>query len=248
LVPKGLSERTYHEPFLGAASLFLAIRPDKAFLSDANPHLVSAYRTIRARPQEVARHLKRLAASDSSDRYYAIRDAYNEGSEAAIAAAQFVYLNRTSFNGIFRVNRAGAYNVPYGYKESPIFPSEDTLRSFSGRLKEATLRCLDYRKALGLARRNSFVYLDPPYPPLNGTSFFAHYTSDRFELDQQEEVAEVARRLVERGCLVMVSNADTPAIRRLYRSFSALRLDVTRSVSCKAEKHSVGELVLRSYP
>jgi DNA adenine methylase len=245
--PHEARSRTYFEPFLGAASLFFALRPTRAVLGDANKHLISAYDYVRRDPTAVARNLRALAAEDSTSTYYRVRDDYNRSDPSAVQTARFIYLNRTCFNGIFRVNKLGAFNVPYGHKAQPWFPGSSDLRAISGLLKAAELHAGDYRETLETADHCAFVYLDPPYPALNGTSNFTHYTMDRFNTANQHELASHVRELDARGCLVMVSNADTPLIRELYSGFDISELSVTRYVTCKAVKHRVGELVITNY-
>lgn len=245
--PSDVRERVYFEPFLGAASLFFSLRPLRSVLGDANNYLMSAYEFIRRDPSGVSRHLRSLAESDSESAFYQIRLRYNDSRPSAAQAARFIYLNRTCFNGIFRVNRQGDFNVPYGFKTQPWFPSLSDLRHTAAALQSAHLCAGDYRDTLSTARRGAFVYLDPPYPALNGTSNFTHYTMDRFSVRNQEEVAEVAHDLDRRGSLFMMSNADTPLIRRLYSQFHLLELSTTRFVTCKSIKHRVAELLIKNY-
>ena len=246
-VPADYMKRTYREPFLGAASLFLSLQPRKAVLSDLNRQLIDCYFAIRDQVTPVARMLRELARADNEGTYYEVRDQYVQSSTSGAQAARFIYLNRTCFNGIFRVNRAGQFNVPYGHRTNPIFPTAAQLRRVSSALNNASLQATDYQEALKGARNGDFVYLDPPYPPLNGTSFFAHYTPERFSRDDQEMLAELVQELDRRGCLVLMTNADTPHIRSLYRDFNAKKLPVTRYVTCKSTKHQVGELVVTNY-
>ena len=247
-VPRDYRVRTYHEPFLGAASLFLELRPKSAFLSDLNESLIRTFEHVRARPDLVARYLAKHEALDSSPYYYSIRDKYNQSRQSSCAqAARFIYLNRTCFNGVFRVNKRGRFNVPYGKLKHPLFPARSHLTQVSQALKNARLRVVPYREALDDAKAGDFVYLDPPYPPLNGTSFFRHYTRDLFDFADQEELARAAFRLRDRGCLLMISNADLPAIRQLYKGMCMTPLAVTRWVTCKNVKHSVSELLITTY-
>jgi len=248
LVPADVHKRIYHEPFLGAGSLFFALSHPNARLSDLNKHLVECYTAIRDHPDAISKALRRHAREDSEDHYYAVRELYNRSPAGLARAARFLYLNRTCFNGVFRVNREGEFNVPYGHKESPRFPSSMDLHHVSKTLKTAHLEVQDYQTALQQADTGDFVYLDPPYPPLNGTSYFTHYTADRFSLADQAQVAHSVQDLHSRGCLFMLSNADTGAIRRLYQGFGIHKLSVTRFVSASRKKHRVRELVITNYP
>ena len=245
--PDDAQGRRYYEPFLGAASLFLALRPNTAILSDANAHLIDTYKTVKRDPKAVAKRLAAYARRDCAEQYYRVRSLYNRSMPGVLQAARFIYLNRTCFNGIFRVNRDGKFNVPYGYRATPKFPSRTELSNLALALKRVKLHTSDYAAAIDRARSGDFIYLDPPYPPLNGTSFFAHYTMDRFGENDQLRLAKTVRMLAKRGCLILMSNADTPLVRKLYRGLHMRSLPVNRWVTCKASKHVVHELVITSY-
>lgn len=249
-VPPDINERVYREPFLGAGCLFFALQPQKAILSDANEHLISCYKVVRDEWRPVARNLRLYAARNSRDNYYRIRTRYNMENRhrfSAAQAARFIYLNKACFNGIFRVNQKGEFNVPYGWKEPPAIPSRLAMASASAALNRAVLRTQRFDKALESASEHDFVYLDPPYPPLNRTAYFTHYTRDRFNTEDQKKLAETVWALHRRGCLIIMTNADTSLIRRLYRGFYITSLPVTRFITCKAKKHIVRELVITNY-
>jgi DNA adenine methylase len=137
--------------------------------------------------------------------------------------------------------------VPYGYKDAPIFPSRAQLLAASRALKRASLLDFSYQQTLARLKGQAFVYLDPPYPPLNGTAFFTHYTKDRFGDSDQTTLAKTIKKLDKKGVQFLMSNADTPLIRELYASFDIVSLNVTRYVTCKTARHRVGELVIRNY-
>lgn len=239
----------YYEPFLGAGSMFFALAPERGVLSDLNGHLVRSFMFVRDRPELVAQYLRSHAANSSKEHYYRVRETYNRNrrSLSATQAARFIYLNRTCFNGIFRVNQKSEFNVPYGRIERPILPTAAELERASLLLKKVELRTSRFEDSVQNAAEGDFVYLDPPYPPLNGTAFFRHYTPGRFTAEDQERVARVAQELSARGCSVMMSNADTPFIRDLYSDFNISGLQVTRFVTCKARKLPVSELVITNY-
>jgi DNA adenine methylase len=146
-----------------------------------------------------------------------------------------------------RVNKRGEFNVPYGHKAEPIFPSSTHVSLASATLKRVRLEVGDFEKQVSEASRGDFMYLDPPYPPINGTSFFTHYTADRFSRPDQERVAASVRGLDAKGVRVMITNADLPWIRALYRGLNVAKLDVARFVSSQNKKHSVPELVITNY-
>jgi DNA adenine methylase len=246
-LPEEIGQRTYREPFLGGGSLFFALRPKAAILSDANEHLIRCYEFVRDEPRLVARYLQSHAAKDGEAHYYRVREEYNRSEFSAAQAARFIYLNKTCFNGIFRVNAQGKFNVPYGRKESPAIPSDNNLIATAGILKDTLLKASSYEKALEDASKGDFIYLDPPYPPLNGTAYFTHYTSDRFSEEDQKNLAKQVHELDRCGCLLMISNADTPLIRRLYRKYELVSLPVIRYLTCKSVRHKVKELVITNY-
>ena len=247
LLPADISKRTYREPFLGGGSLFFALQPNSAVLSDANEHLIKCYEFVRDHPILVARYLRLHAANDSEAYYYQVRSMYNNSDFSAAQAGRFIYLNKTCFNGIFRVNTKGKYNVPYGKKKSPAIPTENELIGIAALLKNASLRAASFEKALQNTSSGDFIYLDPPYPPLNGTAYFTHYTSDRFSAHDQKTLADYVRELDKRGCLLMITNADTPLTRKLYRGYNVVSLSVIRYLTCKHKRHKVKELVITNY-
>jgi DNA adenine methylase len=246
-LPAQFLNRKYHEPFAGAANLFFALAPRAARVSDLNEHLIECYRQVRDNYEKVAAYVREHERRDCEDHYYEMRDLYNRSAFGPAQAARFIYLNHTCFNGVFRVNRKGAYNVPYGDKPEPAFPSSADLARASKALRRATLSVSDYGSALTRVRAGDFVYLDPPYPPLNGTSFFTHYTPDRFDRDDQERLAAFVHELNHQGSLFMMTNADLTQIRRLYAGFKFWKLSVTRYVSCKGARYKVNELVITNY-
>lgn len=246
-VPENLNGARYHEPFAGAANLYFALAPRKASLSDLNEHLIACYSQIRTNHQKVAAHLREHVRNNSEEYYYEVRRIYNRSSAGPAQAARFIYLNRTCFNGVFRVNTDGEFNVPYGDKSNPIFPGTSDLAQISASLAKARLTACDYERALSKAEQDDFVYLDPPYPPLNGTANFTHYTADRFDSDNQLRLSAAVKQLSKRGVRFLMTNADLPQIRELYRPFHVAEISVTRYVSCKGARHRVGELVITNY-
>ena len=239
---------TYYEPFLGAGAVFLAYAPQRAILSDLNPDLVFAFTSVRNHPIEVAKKLYALGRRDSEKAYYSARDRFNACKQRNyLQAARFIYLNQTSFNGIYRVNKQGLYNVPYGFKITPRIPGKIELEATSAILKRATIKLADYSEITQEASKGDVVYLDPPYPPLNGTSFFTHYTKERFAHEDQVKVADTAHELRGRGCTVVITNADTPAIRKLYSTWNISEITRPRWVTSSCHKHKVIELIITSY-
>jgi len=246
-IPKDLSKRLYIEPFLGAGSLFFALQPSKAILSDYNKHLIECFIYVRNFPELVAHYLLEHRNNNSMKYYYEIRNKYNSSNPSVEQAARFIYLNKACFNGIFRVNQRGEFNVPYGRKEPPFLPNQKWLQKASIALKKATLKSLDFNEILSNAKKGDFIYMDPPYPPLNNTSNFTHYTKDKFNITDQRRLAESVYALNNRGCYIMMTNADIPLIRELYKKFKLISLSVRRYITCKSVKHEVSELIIRNY-
>lgn len=247
LLPEDVRTRTYREPFLGAGSLFFTLRPTRSVLSDLNEHLITCYESVRDAPLAVAAYIRGHARRNSVAYYYRVREEYNRGKFSAAQAGRFIYLNKTCFNGVFRVNQQGEFNVPYGDKKNPIFPDTQWLQEAGLALSSAALHTSPFNEALSNAGHGDFIYLDPPYPPINGTSYFTHYTPDRFGDASQRRLAAVVHDLDAQGCLFMMTNADTPLIRTLYKRFVLTELSVTRYVTCKARRYQIGELVVTNY-
>ncbi|MBM4149941.1 MAG: Dam family site-specific DNA-(adenine-N6)-methyltransferase, partial [Lentisphaerae bacterium] len=201
----------------------------------------------RNHPAEVLKQLHAFRSRNSEDEYYRIRDRFNMGGTPCVQAARFIYLNQTSFNGIYRVNTRGQYNVPYGFKEQPRIPTKTELESAARLLQNATIALADFKRVLEKAAARDVVYLDPPYPPLNGTSYFTHYTKERFGNEDQVEVAHTANSLRDRGCAVLVTNADTPLIRSLYAGWNIVEITRPRWITSSRHKHRVVELIIASY-
>jgi DNA adenine methylase len=246
-IPSNINDHVYYEPFFGSGSLFFAIRPQRAKLSDANEHLMECYKFVRDNPDLLAHYLRVHGSRTCEKYYYEVRNKYNRLGPCAAQAARFIYLNRTCFNGIFRVNLKGQFNVPYGWKEPPILPDRSWLRRASAILKKAKLKAAPFEEALEPASSGDFIYLDPPYPPLNSTSNFTRYTKDRFNEADQRRLADIVHDLDARGCLIMMSNADTPFIRQLFNLYNVFSLSVTRYITCKSKKHQVSELIITNY-
>lgn len=245
--PTDVRKRQYVEPFLGAGSMFFRLGPRRAVIGDSNENLMSCYAWLRESPELVARYLRVHVKNHSPRHYYQVRGQFNKFSWSAAQAARFIYLNRACFNGIYRVNTSGHFNVPFGSRHRARFPNIEHLRRVGSALRSAILRDTCFRETLSKAPRGCFAYIDPPYPPLNGTSFFQHYTLDRFSEDDQHDLADAVNHLDAQGTRFLSTNADTPLIRSLYCGYRIDRIAVPRWVSCKGTKHRVFELLIRNY-
>jgi DNA adenine methylase len=242
----------YFEPFGGGAALFFALAPEQGVLGDANPDLVRMYRALATDVSAVIRKLRSHARAHSETHYYGARARWNARRAAwapATGAAAFIYLNKTCYNGLWRVNRAGGFNVPFGRYTNPPICVPDALLAAHRVLQRADLRCGDYRATLGDIERGDLVYLDPPYEPVTATANFTSYTPQSFGRDAQRELAETARRLVARGCHVLLSNSDTPFTRDLYADFHIDAVRCSRSINSSATRRGdVSELIISGHP
>jgi DNA adenine methylase len=238
----------YFEPFAGGAAMFFRVGPRRAVLADSNADLIGLYAAVARDVEAVIRELARHRAAHDQRHYYDTRARWNDHGaswSAAERAAAFIYLNKTCFNGLWRVNRAGDFNVPIGRYTDPPICVPETLRAAHAVLARASLRCGDYRRAIEDAGRGDFVYFDPPYDPVTTTANFTSYTADAFGPDDQRELAETARALVARGCRVMLSNSDTPFVRSLYRGFRIDRVKCARAINSNASRRGeVDEVIV----
>jgi len=247
LLPPARSYVRYLEPFLGSAALFFELQPPVAILADVNREIVECYEAIRSCPEEVIREL----AKHEHDRrhYYEVRGA--RPRKLAARAARTIYLNKTGYNGLYRVNRAGRFNVPMGRYDNPGFRSPvlfATLRACSAALATAEIVSGDFEAVLERAHARDFVYLDPPYVPVSETADFTSYAAGGFGWADQERLAAACRALDRRGAMLMLSNSDTPSVRALYEGFRIDTVLAARSINSKATRRGqVGEVVVRNY-
>jgi DNA adenine methylase len=238
--------RRYFEPFVGGGALFFRLAPASAVLSDVNADLIGCYQAVRTDVEAVIAELGRHRDAHSEDYYYAVRDGWNAGGGGdAARAATFIYLNKTCYNGLWRVNRSGQFNVPAGRYLHPSILDGERLRAAARALACATLQVAPFERVLDEAWRGDFVYFDPPYDPVSETAAFTSYAAGGFGAADQERLAEVFARLDERGCAVLLSNSDTPFMRRLYRRWSVDRVLAPRAVNSRADRRgAVAEIVV----
>ncbi len=177
-IPTNLNGNTYWEPFFGAGSLFFLTQPHTAVVSDLNSQLIQFYITIRDNPLLLYKYISQLKSNKRN--YYKIRKLYNSSRPSVKQSARFLFLNKTCFNGIFRVNKKGDFNVPYGKIKNPSLPSKPELLAISKLLKKVKISSNSYKDISKYVKTGDFIYLDPPYPPVNGGSSFTHYTIEGF--------------------------------------------------------------------
>lgn len=244
---------TYYEPFLGGAALLLDLNPTNAVVNDINPELVNLYQQVRDDVEEVNKFLTYLDANhnyglDPKQFYYDIRKVYNEnlGCNTPQQAARFIYLNKHCFNGLYRVNSKGQFNVPFNGKVSGRSCEPDHLLEVSNRLHAINIRCGDYAAAVSKAKAGDLVFFDSPYAPLNPTSF-VDYTKEGFEYEDHVKLAELFKELTNRGVYCILTNHDTPLIRELYKDFTIDVVDVRRSINRKGSGRKGTEVIITNY-
>jgi DNA adenine methylase len=245
------SYRRYFEPFFGGGALFFHIQPQTAILGDYNRDLINMYRCVSWNVEGVLRRLQSHRRRHDKTYYYATREAWNDPNKSwgnVERAATFIYLNKTCFNGLWRVNKKGEFNVPMGRYKSPSIYRPDAVRSASKLLRRTELFRGGYLDCVERAESGDFIYFDPPYHPINATSKFVSYTAGNFSEADQEELARTARMLSDRGCAVMLSNNDTPFIRKIYEGFKIEQVMCPRAINSKASaRGAVPEVLIRNY-
>ncbi|MCS7225520.1 MAG: DNA adenine methylase [Gloeomargarita sp. SKYB31] len=249
--------QNYHEPFLGGAALFWhlfdlrrrgEITFQDSYLSDANPELINCYLQVRDDVANLITELAQLRNNHCPETYYRVRDLEVKRLTPLQRAARFIYLNKTCYNGLYRVNRDGKFNVPMGRYHNPRIFDEEQLRQNSQALQSAHIECRDFRTVLERAQPGDFVYFDPPYAPLSPTSNFTSYTAGEFGVAAQRELAEVFRQLDRRGCYVMLSNSWCDFTLALYRDFHCVELKATRAINSQPSgRGKISELLVCNY-
>jgi DNA adenine methylase len=235
----------YFEPFLGGGALFFELQPRKAVLADVNERLIRTYAGVKDDVDGVIRLLQTYPHDKTF--FCDLREVDIDARSDAEVAAWFVYLNKTGFNGLYRVNRSNRFNVPFGRYDNPTICDEATLRASSAALAKARLVFDDFENVVAEAKAGDFVYFDPPYAPLSATSSFTSYTSNGFGIEGQTRLRDVALRLKERGVNILLSNSAAECVRDLYRSgFEITEVSATRFVNSKGSgRGAITELVIR---
>ena len=243
----------YFEPFVGSGAVaFYMIQKNnlkEIYLSDINEELINCYSVIKNNVEELIEILKEYKKNHNKEFYYKVREQDSSLLSHLYRAARFIYLNKTCFNGLYRVNSQGKFNVPMGDYKNPGIVQEQELRFISKLLKCTTLKVMSFDKVLEYAKKGDFVYFDPPYYPLKKGKNFTTYTKDRFLETEQIRLAEVFKELDKRGCSVMLSNSDTDFVKNLYGGFNIHTVKANRMINCDATKRGkINEIVVTNYP
>lgn len=250
-LPKRIA--SYCEPFLGGGAVLLSIQPSKAIVNDLNGDLIVVYEVIRDDVESLIEDLKKH--NNSQDYFYAIRDldrdrnAYQAMSKVE-RASRLLYLNKTCFNGLFRVNSAGEFNAPFGHYKNPNIVNEPVLRAVNKYFSTNNIKFYneDFEKTLGRVGKGGFVYLDPPYDPVSDTASFTGYNKGGFGKNEQMRLKKCCDELTERGIKFMLSNSATDFIKELYKDYNVDIVKAKRMVNSDATKRgAIEEVLIRNY-
>ena len=254
-LPKDIDDLIYYEPFAGAGAVFLELQPRKAVINDINSQLILTYKVIKENSEDLIKLLLVHKEMNSKAYYYKIRNMDRDPEEFNLLtdiekAARLIFLNKTCYNGLYRVNSGGAFNVPYGRFKNPAICREDTIRQIGNYLNTNDVKILnlDFEKAVKGADKNSFVYFDPPYHNREKTSFTA-YQADGFTCAEQERLRNVIVELTKRGVKCLLSNSDTGYIRELYDNafFEIITVRAKRTINSDSSgRGAVSEVLIKN--
>lgn len=241
----------YFEPFVGGGAVFFDLLPEKAFLSDLNLELVTTYNVIK---DDVEKLIKLLKKHEHNKEYFlSVRAKKVEKLSSLQIASRFIYLNRACFNGMYRVNSRGEFNVPFGDNKNPLICDEENLRKISSTLKNVEIKHQDYKQVLKKAKKGDFIYFDPPYHPVSKTATFTSYTAQGFSENDQIELRDIFLELSNRGCFVMLSNSDAPFINKIYSEIKKdgvriSKVEAGRAINSKGSgRGKVKEVLVTNY-
>ena len=240
----------YFEPFIGGGALFFELQPKNAYISDMNEELINLYSVVR---DDVDSLIEDLEKHEVSKEYFLnIRNIDRTEMFSKLSnierASRFIYLNRTCFNGLYRVNSQGQFNVPFGNYSNPRIIDESNLRNCSELLKNTEIKVADFSEILTKVQKRDFVYFDPPYVPLNDTSSFTSYTKAGFDIDMQFKLRDVCDELDSMGVKFMLSNSDTKLVNELYSNYEIKKVFASRAVNANADgRGKITEVLVRNY-
>ena len=252
LIPEAFTR--YIEPFTGGGAVFFSLSKRlqdghiPAWLNDINPELVNAYQIVRDRPDALLADLH--THIHTKDYFLSIRSLDRQvGGLSSLTpvqrASRFIYLNRTAFNGLYRVNAKGQFNVPFGRYKNPAIADADTIYSCSKALQKVTISCSSFDKLLPQTNEGDFIYLDPPYIPLNKTSYFTSYSQTGFGHTEQQKLADLVRDMDKRGVRFLASNAYVPELNNLYSGFTIIEVQATRAINANKDgRHAISEALI----
>lgn len=244
----------YYEPFLGGGAVLLDLCPKEAVVNDINPELINMYLQVRDNVEEVIAHLADIdsfhehSGNDPKEIYYDVREAFNNrrGSNTPVQAARFIYLNKHCFNGLYRVNSKGEFNVPFNGKLTGGSFHAEHLREVSKQLRGVEFRCGDFEQSVKSIAPKDFIFIDSPYVPLTPTSF-VDYTKEGFSYEDHVRLSDFYKELSDYGVYCMLTNHDTELIRDLYSGFNFTEVDVRRSINRNGDNRKGKEVIITNY-
>lgn len=258
--------KTYLEPFLGGGAVYFWLASnytiERAYLYERDPAVAACYQAVQGNARKLIKELKALEkeymsiSSDArKDFFYARREEFNQSTSKEALAPILIFLNRTCFNGLYRLNSRGKFNVPFGRHKNPTICNEDNLLAAHGLLQNAEIHCADFAQCLEHADKQSFVYLDPPYRPISPTAHFTSYAKDKFDDSEQKRLRDVFRKLDNQGAKAMLSNSDPKNtdpkdnfFDDLYRGYSIQRINATRQINRNPDRRgAITEILVMNY-
>ncbi len=250
LLPEKIT--TYYEPFLGGGALLFYLQPKKAVVNDFNKDLINVYKIIKKNPDELILDLKNH--KNESDYFYSIRALDRDSSFDEISdikkASRFIFLNKTCYNGLYRVNNSGEFNSPFGKYKNPNIVNEVKIRAVSKYLNNNDITFLnnDFENSVKDIKKGSFVYFDPPYAPVSQSSNFTGYVQGGFDMEQQIRLRDLCIELNKKGIKFLLSNSSVPEIKELYKKFDIKTVKANRFINSNAKKRGeIDEVLIRNY-
>ncbi|TRM10350.1 DNA adenine methylase [Lentibacillus cibarius] len=243
---------TYYEPFVGAGAVLFDLQPKKAVINDVNVELINTYKVIKDHVDELVNDLKKH--ENDKEYFYKVRDLDRKEEFKNLTqiekSSRVIYLNKTCFNGLFRVNSQGQFNVPFGRYKNPQIVNEIVLKAVNHYLNQNNVTILndDFEEVVSSAKRGDFIYFDPPYDPVSDTSSFTGYSLGGFDKSEQERLRDTFVELDNRGCYVLLSNSATDFIKDIYKDYHIKVVSASRSINSNASKRGkIDEVLVMNY-
>ncbi|MGK7944074.1 MAG: DNA adenine methylase [Microcystaceae cyanobacterium] len=253
-VPKKFNQ--YYEPFVGAGAVLFSLQPKKSLINDTNGELINCYQVIKDNPEELIALCQEHKEKNSKEYFYSLReqdriDNFKDIINPLSRAARIIYLNKTCFNGLFRVNSSGQFNVPYGSYSNPVIADPAVIKSVSAYLNERDVEIsnVDFAEAVSNAKKGAFIYFDPPYHPISDTSSFTGYSVNGFGEAEQVRLKELCDELTERGCQVLLSNSSASLIKEIYSDpkYEIVDVKASRAINAVASRRGrINELLINN--
>lgn len=246
---------TYYEPFFGGGAVFFELLPEKAMINDLNSELINVYKQVKNHHRELISFLENHKQHHCKEYYYDIRELDRDSEKYSQLrdiekAARFIYLNKTCYNGLYRVNAKGHFNAPMGTYSNPKICDKELIVEMSRYLRnhKVKIKNMDFEKFLKTAKQGDFVYLDPPYDPVSETANFTSYNKDGFPIDEQKRLKRVCDELNNKKVKFLLSNSDTSFINELYKEYKIVKVQANRNINSKANgRGKINEVLIMNY-